>query len=152
MALALALLVAAAVALGVLWRDPLQVLLGFTLALGCLMSAWLCERHLAAGRSQGVSAALFGAVANGVGAGLKLRLIMLPYGSSFDSFSLWTAEWTFFGLAGVTGIALGVRGLVRARRLWKLLALVGLLLSLTPMIVSHEVLAGVVDARGLHWD
>jgi hypothetical protein len=146
----LAILVVAAVAAGVMWGDVFQVAASFALALICIGMAWLCERRSAPGLSQAVSAVMFGVAANVVGAGFSLRLLALPPGSGFDSFSGETLRLTFFALAGVAGLALTARALVRARKGWKLLSLAGLALSLTPMIVAHAVYLRVVEARGLH--
>jgi len=146
----LVVLIVAATVLGVLWRDALHIVEAVPLVLGCLGSAWLCERRLPAGRSQGASAALFGVAANAVSVCFNIRLLALPYGSSFDSFSTWELRTSFFGLAGVVGIALALRGLVRARKFWKLLAAAGLALSLTHIIVSHRVFLWAIDARALH--
>ncbi len=144
----LAILIIATAALCIYLRD-LSPLAALPFALGCLLAAWLCERRLPAGRSQGVSAAVFGVVANVVGAGLNIPLAALPYGSTFDSLRL---LWLVIGLSGlvaVVGVALSLRGLVRARGLWKLPSLAGSALSLTPIFVSHQVYLWAVEAGGL---
>jgi len=109
-----------------------------------------CERRFAPRLSHAVSAVVFGVAANVVGVAFSLRLLALPPGSGFDSFSGLTQRLMFFALTGAAGFALTVRALVRARKGWKLLSLAGLALSLTPMIVAHEVYLRVVEARGLY--
>jgi hypothetical protein len=149
MAWVLAVQVAAAVALAIVFRDLPQVSATLALGLGSLALAWRAERLVVLGKSQAISAVVFGLLANVVSAALSARLLLLPRGSIFDSFHLWTFELAFLALAFFTGLALGVRSLVRAQGAWKLLGIAGSCLSTMPLWTSHVVFLWAVRTRGL---
>ena len=150
---------AAAIALAVGWRVfewvPSDRAIAGECALAFLLvcvgvgAVWACERRIWSEAPEAKSAVLFGFVANILAVAPKLGFLRLRHGAAFDPFQGWGFDIALILLAGCAGVALAARAMIRSRCLWKLLGLLGLVLSLTPPILAHLVYLWILGAKGL---
>jgi hypothetical protein len=128
------------------WMGGLFATLTLT---GTAAVCWGYERHAAGRKHRAVTALLFAIGANVALAAANLALLLSPYGSAVRPIGLMMANVMFPVASGVIGTVLCVRGALADRGLWRLLSMVGLVLSLVVYHVGEFCFTAAVQLRGL---